>query len=98
MTTIPGHNIVIQQSGSAHDALHHVKHGQPDPQNLAGQQVLRENAEQTTVRSSEGSEQLKSNKKKLGKNTKKAEDKKKQKKQKRAQYPDVAGNLFDTIV
>ncbi len=40
MTTIPGHNIVIQQSGRAHDATHNLKPVQPDPAHLQAQRKI----------------------------------------------------------
>ncbi|SLM29238.1 conserved hypothetical protein [Desulfamplus magnetovallimortis] len=104
MTTIPGHNIVIQQSGRAHDATHHLKPVQPDPEHLQNQQVTREVVEQTTVQSSENESALNND---VNADEKRKENKKrrllKRKKKKKnpestkGQYPDLPGNLLNTV-
>ncbi len=101
MTTIPGHNIVIQQSARAHDATHHLKPVQPDPAHLQGQQIIQETLEQTTIQSSENSGKLNAdaNPEEREKAKRKKSDKKKRKslKTKREQFPDSPGNLLNTV-
>lgn len=102
MTTIPGHNIVIQQSGRAHDATHHLKPVQPDPEHLQGQQTVRESLEQTTIQSSENTGKLNAdanpeNREKIQRRRADKKNKKKRK-AKREQYPETPGNLLNTVV
>ncbi|MFH1155839.1 MAG: hypothetical protein V1793_18675 [Pseudomonadota bacterium] len=59
MTTIPGHNIVIQQSSAVHEAMHHTRPNQPDPDQLAIQQAAKEAMEKNTVQESTDTDQVK---------------------------------------
>ncbi len=98
MTTIPTHNIIMQQSVTAHDAIHHNKPLQPDPGQVAAQHAVEEAIENTSVQESEEYEKLNSDK---GKSQLKFEGKKKKKKRKKKldndQDPDAPGNLLDTM-
>ena len=98
MTTIPTHNIIMQQSVAAHDTLHQARPLQPDPGQAAAQQALKEVIEKTTVKESEEYEKLKSDKKKSELKFKKEKKKKKKKKLKEDQDPDAPGVLLDTVV
>ena len=96
MTTIPTHNIIMQQSVAAHDATHQNMPLQPDPGQVASQQAIKEVAEQTTVTESEEYENLKSDKSRSELKFKK----KKKKKQllKEDQDPEAPGTLLDTVI
>ncbi len=101
MTTIPGHNIVIQQSGRAHDATHNFKSVQPDPAHLQARQEVQETAQQTTVQSLENQGKLDADvtpeERERKKRKKIAKKKKKSLKIKREQSPEAPGNLLDTV-
>lgn len=99
MTTIPTHNIIMQQSATAHDAIHQNKPLQPDPGQVAAQQIVEEVAQNTTVQKSEEYEKLKADREAA--KLKALQDKKKKKKKKqlkRGQDPEAPGNLLDTVV
>jgi hypothetical protein len=98
MTTIPTHNIILQQSVTAHDAIHHNKPLQPDPGQVAAQHAVEEVMENTTVQESDEYEKLHSDKKKSGLKFQKRKKKKKKKKlSKEEQSPDTPGSLLDTV-
>ena len=98
MTTIPAaHTHVIQQSNLAHEATHHLKPVQPDPVDLQNQQIMRETVEQTTVISTE-----KSNNVNIDTKAKKREEqerlaKRKKGRDKKRSDPELPGNLLDTV-
>jgi len=100
MTTIPTHNIIIQQSVTAHDAAHQSRPLQPDPGQVAAQQALKEVEEKTTVKESEEYENLKSDKNSSALKFKKKKERKKKKKQllKKDQDPEAPGTLLDTVI
>ncbi len=99
MTTIPTHNIIMQQSVTAHDALHQNRPLQPDPGQVAAQHDVEEVVENTTVQESEEYEKLKADKKKSESQSEKEKKKKKKKKLlKREQDPEAPGTLLDTVV
>ena len=99
MTTIPTHNIIMQQSVAAHDATHQNMPLQPDPGQVASQQAIKEVAEQTTVTESEEYENLKSDKSRSELKFKKKKKKKKKKQLlKEDQDPEAPGTLLDTVI
>jgi len=100
MTTVPGHNIVIQQSGAAQELLHQTNTPKPSPEQAAAQQQANELAQGTMVQKSEESEKLKSKKEKEALRKKKIleEAKKKRKLREMDQDPDASGRLLDTTV
>ncbi|MBF0199878.1 MAG: hypothetical protein HQK66_00925 [Desulfamplus sp.] len=104
MTTIPGHNIVIQQSGRAHDATHHLKPVQPDQEHLQQQQTTRAAVEQTTVQSSENQGALKNDvnpdrreRERRAARRKKRKELNTKESKSRSNSPDLPGNLLDTV-
>ncbi len=99
MTTIPTHNIIMQQSVVAHDAIHQNRPLQPDPGQAAAQQAIEEVVEQTTVKESEEYENLKSDKNSSNLKFKKEKKKKKKKELlKEDQDPEAPGTLLDTVI
>ncbi len=100
MTTVPGHNIVIQQSGAAQELLHQTNTPKPSPEQAAAQQQANELAQGTMVQKSEESEKHKSKKEKDALTKKKIleEAKKKKKLREMDQDPDASGRLLDTTV
>ena len=96
MTTVPGHNIIIQQSGTLREATQHVLSNRPDPGELVAQQAAKLNVEKTTVMESSDSRKTAADREKqrvlrLSRQTKA------KKKKEREQEPDKPGNLLDTI-
>ncbi len=105
MTTIPGHNIVIQQAGRAHDATHHSRPSQPDPQHLQTEQTVKETVEQTTVQSTEEQNSLQTdvnarNRRDAGEKGREKKKKKKRSLQKKQRKDEAEGPgaLLDTVV
>ena len=105
MTTIPGHNIVIQQAGRAHDATHHNRPSQPDPQHLLTEQTVKETAEQTTVQTTEEQSSLQTdgnaqNRREALEKRRKKKKKKNRQLQKKQRKDGAAGPgaLLDTVV
>jgi len=99
MTTIPTHNIIMQQSVAAHDATHQNKPLQPDPGQVVAQQIVEEVIQNTTVQKSEAYEKLKADRAAAKLKALQEKKKKKKKKQlKRGQDPEAPGNLLDTVV
>ena len=99
MTTIPGHNIVIQQAGAAQELSHNAQLSKPSPEQAAVQQAANELAKNTTVQGFDESEKLKAKKKK---ETAKRQRESKRSKKKNAQgemdgRPDDTGRLLDTM-
>ncbi len=99
MTTIPTHNIIMQQSVIAHDATNQNRPLHPDPGQAAAQQAVEDVVEQTTVKESEEYENLKPDKSssKL-KFKKEKKEKKKKKLLKENQDPEAPGTLLDTVI
>jgi hypothetical protein len=101
MTTVPGHNIVIQQSGAAQEMTHQVHSPKPSPEQAAAQQGANELAQNTTVQEFDESERLKAKKEKEDskKQQQQLEEERKKKKQKELdeEDPDATGKLLDTI-
>ncbi len=100
MTTVPGHNIVIQQSGVVQELIHQTSTPKLSPEQAAAQQQANELAQGTTIQGSEESEKLKSQKEKEALRRKKllAEAKKKRKQEEMEQDHDAPGRLLDTTI
>ena len=99
MTTIPGHNIVIQQAGVLHEATQHVKPNRPNPEQFAAQQAATVAVEKTKVQEPTSSERLAADREKEEKRPQERSTKTKAKKKKmeREQKSDDTGNLLDTV-
>ncbi len=100
MTTVPGHNIVIQQSVAAQELAHQAHTTKPSPEQAAAQQQANELVKGTTVQQFDESEKLKAKKEKDALRRKQflKEEKKKKKQQEMDQDPDAPGRLLDTTV
>ncbi len=97
MTTIPGHNVVVQQSGALHEATQHVRPNRPDPEQLAAQQAAKDILERTTVSESNSPRGVAPDRKKEKKDKRPADRSRGGKQSKGRQAPDRTGNLLDTI-
>lgn len=99
MTTVPGFNHLIQQSGIGKEVHHSTGTSNPEPGHAAAEQVANEQALKTKVQESEEPEKLKSKK---DRDKEKHQSKKKKKKKKEEfkdeNNPDSTGRLLDTIV
>ena len=100
MTTVPGHNIVIQQSGTAQELANQAHTPKPSPEQAAAQQAINIRVKNTTVQEFDASEKLKAKKEKhaLKKKQRSQEAKKKKRQPKMDQDPDSTGRLLDTTV
>ena len=100
MSTIPGHNIVLQQSGVAQEIAHQANSPKTSPEHAAAQQQANEQAQKTTVQGFDESSKLKAKKDKEALRRKKilAKAKKKRQQKEREQDPDVTGRLLDTTI
>ncbi len=98
MTTVPGYNIVIQQSGVAQEFSHQAHSPKPSPEQAATQQQAAELVKNTTVRQFDESEKLKSKKEKDALKKKYLLDQKKKQKEREEKEldPDSTGRLVDT--
>ena len=82
MTTIPGHNLVIQQSGTAQELANQAHTSKPSPEQAVAQQQTKEMVTNTTVQRFDEAEKLKAKKEKDAFRKKQLlEDTKKKKKQ-----------------
>jgi hypothetical protein len=98
MTTIPGHNIVIQQAGVLHEATQHVKPNRPNPEQFAAQQAATVAVEKTKVQEPTSSEGLAADREKEKRPQERStKTKAKKKKMEREQKPDDTGNLLNTV-
>jgi hypothetical protein len=99
MTTVPGHNIVMQQSITAQDLVNQNAH-RVSPEQAAAQQEAGELAKNTTVQVSDESEKLKKKKERdeLRKKKLMAKVTEKQTREDRENDPDTPGRLLDTTV
>ncbi|MCP4118218.1 MAG: hypothetical protein GY737_23030 [Desulfobacteraceae bacterium] len=98
MTTIPGHNIVIQQAGVLHEATQHVKPNRPNPEQFANLQAEVVAVEKTKVQEPTDSERLAADKEKEKRpGERSTKTKAKKKKMERKQRPDDTGNLLNTV-
>jgi hypothetical protein len=102
MTTVPGHNQILQQSGIAQELSHQAHTLKPSPDQAAAQQQTQEVIRNSTVQGSEEAERLKKQKeKKELRQGQKAGRKKKRginQEEDLALDPDAPGRLLDTRV
>ncbi len=100
MTTVPGHNIVIQQSGTAQELIHQTNTPKPSPEQAAAEQKVNELVQGSVVQGAEESEKLKSKREKEALRRKKLLEaaKKKRKSREMDQDTDSSGSLLDTTV
>lgn len=100
MTTVPGHNIVIQQSVAAQELAHQGQAPKPSPEQAAAQQEANELLKNTTVQEFDEAEKLKNKKKKEEKRRRQRLElaKKKKEQEEIDQDPDAPGRLLDTMV
>jgi vancomycin resistance protein YoaR len=99
MTTVPGHNIVIQQSGAAQELSNQAQASKPSPEQAAAQQEASELQKNTTVQEFDESERTKTKKEKEKEKRQEqelAERRKKQQKEDKELDPDATGKLLDT--
>ncbi|WP_300456329.1 hypothetical protein [Desulfobacula sp.] len=94
MTTVPGHNIVIQQSVAVQELAHQTHTPKPSPEQVLAQQEATARVKNTTVQEFDASEKL---------TAKKEKDalKKKRNEKKRTttdQEPGATGRLLDTMI
>jgi hypothetical protein len=101
MTTIPGHNQILQQSSIAQELSNQGAAHKPSPDQAVVQQQAQEIVQGSTVQGSEESERLKKQKEKKSQERKKTADTKKKKinrDEEMALDPDARGRLLDTTV
>ena len=98
MTTVPGHNIVIQQSGAAQELTHQAHSPKPSPEQAAAQQEVNERIKNTTVQEFEESDRLKAKKEKDEHQQREEEKRKRREKRKQAleEDPEATGRILDT--
>lgn len=99
MTTIPGHNQILQQSSIAQELSNQGAAHKPSPDQAVVQQQAQEIIKGSTVQGSEESERLKKEKEKRAR--KQMADRKKKKinqDKEMAMDPDATGRLLDTSV
>ncbi len=97
MTTIPGHNIVIQQAGVLHEATQHLKPNRPNPEQFAAQQAATVAVEKTKVQEPTNSERMAADREKEKQRQERLTKTKAKKKKEREQKPDDTGNLLNTV-
>lgn len=101
MTTISGHNIVVQQSGVAHELTHQTAVPKPSPEQAAILQEATQTVKNSTVQEFEESEKLKFKKEKDNQILQQKEEEERKKRQKQEELeldPEATGKLLDTIV
>ncbi len=98
MTTVHGHNQILQQSGIAQDLSHQIQSPKPDPDQAAVQHQNQQVVENTTVQESEETLSLKQEKEneKRQKARKAKRAKKQNPKDDLPPDPDGPGRLLDT--
>ena len=98
MTTVPGHNLVIQQSGAAQELSNQSQTAKPSPEQIAAQQEINDREKSTTVQQFEESERLKAKKEKDSsqERARKERERKKREQEELEQDPDATGRLLDT--
>jgi hypothetical protein len=100
MTTVPGHNIVVQQSGAAQEMAHQAHSPKPSPEQAAAQQAAGELLKNTTVQEFDEAEKMRSKREKeaLKRRQELKAARKKEEQETMDQDPDAPGRLLDTIV
>ncbi|MFH2093670.1 MAG: hypothetical protein ABIJ31_15025 [Pseudomonadota bacterium] len=100
MTTVPGHNLVIQQSGVAQELAHQAHSPKPSPEQIAAQAEVSARLKGTTIQEFDESEKLKAKKEKdIFEQKEQQEREKKKKRQEEMELdPDATGRLVDTTI
>ena len=103
MTTVPGFNLLIQQSGIVRDINQSSRTPNPEPGQAAAVQVANEEAKKTIVQELEEPEKLKTKKEKEKEKNQDKANKKVKRKRKKEEFneennTDSTGRLLDTIV
>ena len=98
MTTIPGHNQVLQNSGAAQEASQQAHSPKPSPEQAAGIQQTQEVLQRSVVQGSEESERLKNERREQRTRTNLEKKKKNAKRKHDDLDPDAPGRLLDTII
>ena len=98
MTTVPGFNHLIQQSGIVKEIHQSNATPNPEPGHAAAEQVANEQAVKTKVQETEESEKLKTKKDKEKHQKNREKQKRKKEELKEDNDPDSTGRLLDTIV
>ncbi len=100
MTTISGHNLVIQQSPVAQELTHQVAAPKPSPEEAAALQEAGEVIKNSTVQEFEESEKLELKKEKETLKIKQKEEEKRKRKRQEdlEQDPDATGKILDTMI
>jgi len=102
MTTIPGHNQILQQSSIAQELSNQAHSLKPSPDQAVVQQQAQELVKGSTVQSTEESERLKEEKEKqkekkaAGKDSGRKKENKMNQEEEIALDPDATGRLLDT--
>lgn len=98
MTTIPGHNQILQQSGVAQELSQQVHSPKPSPDQAAVIQQAQEVLENSTIQESEESERLKRQKERKKRRRARKAEKRKQREREvdMAMDPEAKGRLLDT--
>ena len=98
MTTVPGHNIVIQQSGTAQELSNQAQASKPSPEQAAAQQEANELVKNSTVQEFDESEKVKTKKEKDEQRRRQelAQKQKKKQQEEKELDPDATGKLLDT--
>ena len=101
MTTVPGHNIVIQQAGNLAEAAQLANSQKPDPAQIAALQEAGAIARRSTVQETEEAERLKLDPKREERRRRRMgvkDSREKKKSDDDDNDPDGTGKLLDTIV
>ncbi len=100
MTGISGHNIVIQQSGSAQELAHQAASPKPSPEQAAAAQQVLERQKNTTVQEFEASERIRLKKEREAgsRRTRKPNQRKNKPPDDSDLDPDATGRLLDTTI
>ncbi|THB80035.1 MAG: hypothetical protein D3926_09135 [Desulfobacteraceae bacterium] len=100
MTTIPGHNVVIQQSGAVSEAIQGTNTPKPNPEHIDALQTANAVQEGTTVQEFEEAERLKERKEKERQRLARQREKEKREQEQALKEldPDATGKILDTII
>ena len=97
MTTIPGHNQILPQSGIAQEVSQHAQTSRPSPDQAAAQQQAQAVMRDSTVQQTEESERLKKQKEEKSSGRHHRENREKQNPKETVDPdPDAPGRLLDT--
>ncbi len=98
MTTVPGHNLVIQQSGTAQELSNQTQASKSSPEQATAQQEANELVKNSTVQEFDESEKVKTKKEKDEQRRRQelAQKQKKKQQEEKELDPDATGKLLDT--